>query len=707
MPIDFEAGIKNIGDVRRLKRAFERAEKGEALTIAFLGGSITQGSLASEPSLCYAARVFDWWKKTFPKADLRFINAGIGATDSQFGCARAAEDVLAYKPDVISVEYAVNDMSTPHYMETFEGVVRRLLSAENEPAVYTFYNVCYDNGSNAELMHSKVARHYNIPAFSMQSTIYPLLLSGEIENREITPDDLHPNDRGHDMVASVITYGLDKIRKGEFGDTVDKTEKAVNADENDETGAVYRRLPAPITANAYEDSVRYRNKNADIAECIGWEADETSQPHITDIFKNGWTATEKGAKISFKVNGTCIGVQYRRTIQLPAPIAVARVDGEVKATLDANFDETWGDKLCLDTLLDHGKGGEHIVEIEITETHPGDKLPFYLVSVIASGNPKPLFLKPAFAHTIWGGSRLREDFGYDEPGDDIGECWGISAHPNGEGVVIGGIFSGEKLSSLWKTHPELFGNKKEDGSSRLPYERFPLLTKIIDAKADLSIQVHPDDEYANANENGSFGKTECWYVLDCPENGTLVVGHNAGDRAELEDMIRNGRWNDFIREVPVKKGDFIQIDPGTVHAIKGGIMLLETQQNSDVTYRVYDYDRLQNGKPRQLHVDQSIDVITVPAAPAKDSVKNFADTPVNTVTEMYSCKYYTVSKISVDGEMVFDNNAPFLNVSIINGDGELNGYKVNKGNHLILPNGTAKVSLSGKMEIIISTIPEQ
>lgn len=375
MSINFEAGIKNVGNTARLNKVFERAQNGEKLTIAFLGGSITQGSLASKPEYCYAQRVFSWWKETFPKAELNFINAGIGATDSQFGCARAAEDVLAYKPDVISVEYAVNDMSNTHYLETYEGVVRKLLSAENKPAVYTFFNVCYDNGSSAELMHSKVARHYEIPSFSMQSTIYPLLLSGEVENRDITPDDLHPNDKGHEMVASVITYGLDKIKKGEFGLAASKV-----ADELERS----YELPAPITENAYENSVRYRNRNAVIMSNDGFEADETVQEHITDIFKNGWTASKKGAKISFKVSGSCIGVQYRRTIQLPAPIAVAKVDGEVKARLDANFDETWGDKLCLDTLLDHGESGEHTVEIEIVDAHSDDKLPFYLVSVISS-----------------------------------------------------------------------------------------------------------------------------------------------------------------------------------------------------------------------------------------------------------------------------------------------------------------------------------
>ena len=204
---------------------------------------------------------------------------------------------------------------------------------------------------------------------------------------------------------------------------------------------------------------------------------------------------------------------------------------------------------------------------------------------------------------IWGGERLGTDWPYQIPGEGTGECWAVSAHPNGDCTIKEGIYAGKTLSQLWEEEPALFGNTGLD--------RFPLLTKIIDAKTDLSIQVHPDDTYAKAHENGSLGKTECWYILDCEEDSALVIGHNAKDKEELTAMIREGRWNAFIRELPVKKGDFIQIDPGTVHAIKGGIMLLETQQNSDITYRVYDYDRLTEGKPRQLHVEQSIDVITV------------------------------------------------------------------------------------------------
>ncbi len=125
-----------------------------------------------------------------------------------------------------------------------------------------------------------------------------------------------------------------------------------------------------------------------------------------------------------------------------------------------------------------------------------------------------------------------------------------------------------------------------------------MLIKIIDANDDLSIQVQPDDKYAKENENGSLGKTESWYVLDCKEDSTIIIGHNKKDKPELESMINTHRWNEFIQEISIKKGDFFQINPGSLHAIKGGTMILETQQNSDITYRAYDYDRLQDGKPR-------------------------------------------------------------------------------------------------------------
>lgn len=306
-----------------------------------------------------------------------------------------------------------------------------------------------------------------------------------------------------------------------------------------------------------------------------------------------------------------------------------------------------------------------------------------------------LFLEPVFTENIWGGTVLRDTYGYEVSGDHIGECWGIAAHDNGDCTIKNGPCAGMKLSKLWEEKPEMFGGSTKD--------RFPLLIKIIDARENLSIQVHPDDAYAMEHENGSFGKTECWYILGCSEDASLIVGHNAKTKEELEEMIHQGRWTEFIREVPVKKGDFIQIDPGTVHAIKGGIQILETQQNSDITYRVYDFDRLSDGKPRELHINQSIDVITVPAKAMDDSIKHMADLPANTLNEMISCEFYRVFKLNVEGTMEFEQKFPYLIVSVIEGRGTINGIPVKKGDHMIIPSGISEVEMTGRMELVAST----
>lgn len=311
-------------------------------------------------------------------------------------------------------------------------------------------------------------------------------------------------------------------------------------------------------------------------------------------------------------------------------------------------------------------------------------------------NQEILFLNPVFKQMIWGGERLATDWHYDVPGENTGECWGISAHPNGDCTIKNGAYEGKTLSELWKSKPELFGN--------VDCDVFPLLIKIIDAKTDLSIQVHPDDEYAAMNENGSMGKTECWYVLDAPENGKLVIGHNAKDKKELENMIRQGKWGSFIREVPVKKGDFIQIEPGTVHAIKGGIQILETQQNCDITYRVYDYDRLQNGKPRELHIEKSLDVITVPANPVEESMINISNDKTDIMNELITCKYFRVWKINVLEGIEIQQIYPFMCMTVIEGAGQINGQDIKKGDHFVIPNDLKKVSLAGNMQIIASTI---
>ncbi len=309
-----------------------------------------------------------------------------------------------------------------------------------------------------------------------------------------------------------------------------------------------------------------------------------------------------------------------------------------------------------------------------------------------------LFLEPILREYIWGGDRLRTEYGYDIPSDHTGECWAISAHPSSDCTVSDGIYKGSTLSSLWKDHRELFGSFESD--------IFPLLIKIIDAKADLSIQVHPDDEYASAHE-GALGKSECWYVLDCDEGATIIIGHHAKDKHELESMIKAGDWKHFLREIPIKKRDFFQIDPGCLHAIKAGTLILETQQNSDITYRVYDYDRLSDGKKRPLHVQQSIDCIKTPYKQRLANQRTEKTLKHATLTHLVDTKYYSVDRIRVLGEYEMKTSKFFTNVSIIDGQGSINGRQIGKGVHFIIPSVYDSVTFDGDMEMIVSYPPSK
>jgi mannose-6-phosphate isomerase len=305
-----------------------------------------------------------------------------------------------------------------------------------------------------------------------------------------------------------------------------------------------------------------------------------------------------------------------------------------------------------------------------------------------------IFLDPVFHEKIWGGRKLETDWGYDIPAGPVGECWGISAHPNGDCKVTEGEFEGLYLSELWETHRELFGG--------LEGKEFPLLVKIIDAMGDLSIQVHPDDAYAAEHEHGSLGKRECWYVLSAEPGATIVVGQRAHDRAEFSRMVEEGRWSDLLNEIPIHAGDFFQIDPGTVHAIKAGTVVLETQQSSDVTYRVYDYDRIQaDGTKRDLHMAQSLDVIDYAATPLSSGTITAPE--VDGICELERCDTYTVDRVRVSGPRTLPAPERFLCVSVIEGDGAACGAAVGKGSHFIVPAGL-DLFLEGEMTLVTSHV---
>lgn len=307
-------------------------------------------------------------------------------------------------------------------------------------------------------------------------------------------------------------------------------------------------------------------------------------------------------------------------------------------------------------------------------------------------------MKPVFKDRIWGGTKLHEVFGYDIPSETTGECWGISAHPNGPSEVLNGPLAGKTLIQLWNEYSELFGNQ---GS-----EEFPLLVKILDAKTDLSVQVHPDDTYAREVEGDPYGKTECWYIIDCEPGAELVYGHHATSKSEFVKMVEEKRWDDLLRTLKIKPGDFVYVPNGTIHAIGAGTMILETQQSSDITYRVYDYDRRDaQGNTRELHIEKSVEVSMIPhkdahIEPVENRIERMSE------TKLVKEKYFTVYRWDLDGIVERYDNPVYLLVSVLTGDGEITteegSFPFKKGDHFIIPSTVKQFDLKGNAECIVS-----
>lgn len=310
---------------------------------------------------------------------------------------------------------------------------------------------------------------------------------------------------------------------------------------------------------------------------------------------------------------------------------------------------------------------------------------------------EPLFLKGVLQEKIWGGTKLRDEFGYDLPSETTGEHWSISAHPNGPATVKNGEHAGKTLTELWASHRDLFGHQEG--------EVFPLLTKIIDAKNDLSVQVHPDDEYGLANE-GELGKTECWYVLAADEGAEIVFGHNAETKEEFHEMIADGQWDKLLRSIQVKPGDFFYVPSGTVHAIGSGVTILETQQSSDTTYRLYDYDRKDDaGNFRDLHINQSIAVSMIPhVEPQPEMTVTKVDN--SELKKLVSNDFFTVYEWIIKNSIAMEREGLYTLVSIVDGKGliEVDGtsYPLEKGDHFLLPNEVDNWTFTGDLHIIAS-----
>ncbi|WP_297074446.1 mannose-6-phosphate isomerase, class I [uncultured Enterococcus sp.] len=315
---------------------------------------------------------------------------------------------------------------------------------------------------------------------------------------------------------------------------------------------------------------------------------------------------------------------------------------------------------------------------------------------------EPLFFTPVFQEKIWGGNRLAEVFGFTLPNEKIGEDWAISAHPHGVSIVENGPYQGKNLAQLWDSEKALFDFPKQ--------KEFPLLVKILDAEEELSVQVHPDDAYGLEHE-GELGKTECWYIIDAAPGAEIIYGHHAQTKEEFAQMIKEQKWDALFRHVPVKKGDFFFVPSGTIHAIGAGILILETQQSSDTTYRVYDYDRKDDqGNTRELHIQQSIDVSTIPATYETPAIKETRK-GTSAITTYLKTAFFNVYEWDVKGILTFEKQAPYTLLTVIEGAGELvvdgQSYELKPGSSCLLPAQITNWTIQGELKIIASEPGEE
>ncbi|QHX35707.1 mannose-6-phosphate isomerase [Spiroplasma sp. TIUS-1] len=299
-------------------------------------------------------------------------------------------------------------------------------------------------------------------------------------------------------------------------------------------------------------------------------------------------------------------------------------------------------------------------------------------------------INPSFSERVWGGQKLNS-MGYNIPKDKkIGEAWVISAHENGMGFAAEGIWKGKSVKEIFESNRTLFGNVQ--GS-------FPLLVKILTPEQNLSVQVHPNDELAK--KHNDFGKPESWYVLDCPDNAKLIYGHTAKTKKELAEMIEKDQWKELLVEVPVKKGDFLYVPPGKIHAVTPNVVVYELQRSSDITYRVYDYGRLENGKPRKLHIEDTIVSTTVPDT--NIAIINNATKLIHS-NEYFSLYLYETSKETKPFKLI--EKTGWLQITVIEGTGKINGVDYILGDCSIACdlNESSSLDITGNLKVLISWI---
>jgi len=323
-----------------------------------------------------------------------------------------------------------------------------------------------------------------------------------------------------------------------------------------------------------------------------------------------------------------------------------------------------------------------------------------------------MFFEHIHQERIWGGDTLQRKFGRDLHGRKIGESWEIACHDNGTGIISNGPLKGMDLISALEQNPiEILG----EGIYNSEYAKFPLLIKVLDAADVLSVQVHPDDEYAARNENGELGKTEMWYIMDALPGSKLVYGVKPGTTpGRFRDAASAGQLEECLQEVPVKKGDVFFIPAGMVHAIGAGILICEIQQNSDTTYRVYDWNRVDDkGRPRALHINKALDVIDFEGRYNEKALPGLTIEETGGRRTYYAaCRYFAMEKLDVYGAMEDGTDGKrFCTLTCIEGSGRIHyeggSETMTAVSSCLIPAALKDYKLEGNMTVIKAYVPDR
>lgn len=325
---------------------------------------------------------------------------------------------------------------------------------------------------------------------------------------------------------------------------------------------------------------------------------------------------------------------------------------------------------------------------------------------LTGGLRKPLLLRPSGKDYLWGGKRLNDEFAKNMDMRPLAETWECSTHPDGPSFVVGGEFDGQTLAKVLKEHPEYLGTHP------ITKGELPILIKFIDAKQNLSVQVHPDDNYAREHEGGQLGKTEMWYVLDAAKGAQLVYGlrHDMDEEA-LRKSIADGSLEKNLQKIPIQKNDMFFIEPGMIHAIDAGALVAEIQESSNLTYRLYDYDRVdKNGRKRQLHVDKALKVANLKSSAEPRQPLRVLKYRQGVASELLCrCKYFEVHRMLINTERrqtvhYRADSVSFRVLLCVNGCGVITYVnemiRVYKGDCVFVPADSVELSLHGSMQFL-------